>query len=488
MTHTDTIPSAQPETAAGAGAAVRPPRSRLAPPASIAGEPLRRLLLISCGLLCVAMTLVFIAVARGPELSIVDEPVHAGYLYTLSHGEIPAKGTLIPTEIRYEWYCHDEQAKTGAAHCTGFTKSWQRTAQEYTFGDPPVYYAVTGVLVRAISPLVPGGHNFIDIARGVGALWLFAAMIVLYFAARRFRISWPYALAAALLLPLCPGVLASTSEVTSDAPAALCGALALLALARLTIDKRMGLILPFVLTVLTTGTKQLNGTPMLAVAAVALGISALTFRRDRDLRAALRPCLVAVSILAGFLITFLGWDVFQNHRGVKHWVNPNAVNGMPLTGSKAGDFLSNLFGTFQHLTTSFWLQPQISGESVVIWATLLCLVFCSAPVAAMVASRSWSSGWLLGAGTLAGISAIPLAVELQVYMANHEYFQVVSARYAISFLPWTILCLAVVAHRRRLLRTTQLFVTFGLLVMVLAELHVVNLGTTLGSHTGFIVG
>lgn len=485
MTRTDTITAADRPGVAGAHGVLGRTWERYGRREFVAGEPARRFVLISLAFMCIAIALVFIATARGPELSIVDEPAHAGYLYTIAHGQIPAKGTLIPTEIRYEWWCHGQPS--GGA-CTGFTTTWQSAAQEYTFGDPPVYYVITGFLDRAVSPLVPGTHNFITIGRDIGALWLFAAMIVLYLAARRFRISWKYAALAAVLLPLCPGVLASTSEVTSDAPAALCGALGLYLLARLTIDRRMGLVLPFVLTVLTTGTKELNGMPLLAVAAVALGMGVRTLWRERDLRAALRPFLYAASILAGFLITFLGWTVFQDHRGVANWVNPNAGDGNALTGSKAGDFLSNLFGTFQHLTTAYWLQPEVSGESMLIWATLLCLVFCGAPIAAMALSRSWSWGWLLGLGTLVGISAVPIAVELQVYMANHEYFEVVSARYAVSFLPWTILCLAVVAHRRRLLRTSGVFVSLGFVVVVLAELGVFTLGPALGSHTAFLIG
>ena len=489
MTRMDTITTAdRPGVAAGARGALGRTWERYGRRELVAGEPARRLVLVSLAFMCIAITLVFIAVARGPELSIVDEPAHAGYLYTIAQGHIPGKGTLIPTEIRYEWWCHDLQSTTGSATCSGFSKSWQDAAQEYTFGDPPVYYVITGFLDRGLSPLIPGGHNFITVGRDLGSLWLFAAMVVLYLAARRFRISWKYAALAAVLLPLCPGVLASTSEITSDAPAALCGALGLYLLARITVERRMGLVLPFVLAVLTTGTKVLNGMPVLAVAAVALGMGGLAVWRERSLRAAVRPFLVAASILAGFLITFLGWTVYQDHRGKAHWVNPNVGDGLPLTGSKAGDFLSNLFETFQHLTTSYWLQPEISGESTVIWATLLCLVFCGAPIAAMALSRSWSWGWLLGLGTLVGIAAVPIAVQLQVYMANHEYFPVVSARYAISFLPWTIMCLAVVAHRRRLLRTSGAFVSLGLLVVVLGELGLVTLGPTLGSHTAFLIG
>jgi hypothetical protein len=453
-----------------------------------AGEPLRRLILVSIGLMAIAITLVFLAVARGPQISITDEPAHAGYLYMMAHGHIPAAGTLVPEEIRYEWYCHDQQAATGSAVCTGFDNAtFQTNAQVYTFGDPPVYYIITGLLDRVVSPLIPGTHNFITVGRDLGALWLFGAMIVLYLAARRFRVAPPYAFAAAALLPLCPGVLASTSQITSDAPAALCGAIGLYVLARIIVDKRMGLIVPFLAAVFATGTKVLSGMPLIIVGGVTLVMAGAALRRG-DWRPAVRPLLITVSTALGFLLTYGGWTVLQNHRSPANWVNPNLGDGAPLTGSRAGDLLSNLFGTFQHLTTSYWLQPEINGESVAIWATLLCVLFCAAPLVVMAVSRSWSWGWLLGLGTFVGISAVALAVEAQVFVANDEYFQIVSTRYALAFLPWTIICLAVVAHRRRLLRTSYLFVSLGLLTVFLAETGVLTLGPALSSHTSFLIG
>ena len=499
MTRMETIPTGQtgdstssvsvpgPRTAPGDGWLAR---LRPAGAATIGGEPPRRLLLVSLGLACLAITLVFLGVARGPQMSITDEPVHAGYLYSIAHGEIPFKGQLTPKEIRYEWYCHNLQASTGSAVCTGFDAStFQTTSQVYTFGDPPVYYIITGLLDRAISPLIPGSHNFITVGRDLGALWLFAAMIVLYLAARKFRVRTPYAFAAAALLPLCPGVLASTTQITSDTPAALCGAIGLYVLARILIDKRTGVMIPFLATVFTAGTKVLNGMPLLVVGGVTFFVAIATVYRDhRDWRSAVRPLLISAVIAFGFAITFLGWTVFQNHRGDPHWVNPNAANGVPLTGSSTGDLMSNLFGTFTKLTTAYWLPASINGESVSIWATLLCVVLVSAPLMVMTASRARSWGWTLGVGTFIGITAISLAVEAQVFMANNEYFVDVAPRYALTFLPWAILCLAVVAGRRRLLKSSYAFVSLGLIVLLLAEAGLLTLGPALVSNAKYLVG
>ena len=476
------------ESAANAGDGWRSRLRASARSQTTAREPLKRLLLVSLGLMGIAIALVFIAVARGPQISITDEPAHAGYMYMVANGEIPAKGSLVPQEIRYEWYCHNLQASTGSSACTGFNPAtFQAKQQVYTFGDPPVYYAITGFLDRAISPLVPGTHNFITIGRDLGALWLFGAMLVLYLAARKFRLAPPYAFAAAALLPLCPGVLASTSQITSDAPSALCGAIGLYVLARILIDKRMGLLLPFLAIVLTTGTKILNGMPLLIVGGVTLVIAAGSLYR-RDWRAAVRPVLISAAVLLGFGLTYEGWNTYQNHRGVPNWVNPNLGDGVALHGSAIGDLLSNLFSTFQRLTNAYWMPASVNGETVVIWATLLSVVLASAPLMVMAVSRAQSWGWTLGLSTFVGITAVALAVEAQVFTANDQYFVNVVPRYALTFLPWAILCLVVVAARRRLLKSTYAFITLGLLVMLLAETGVFNLGPALVSNASYLVG
>jgi hypothetical protein len=455
---------------------------------TLAGEPLRRLLLVAAGLLAFAVTLVLIAIVRGQQLSPVDEPAHADYAWRISHGSIPSKGSPISPEIRHEWACHGlGDSQSPSPQCVGSPTDFATDSQDYAFGDPPLYYTVTGWSARVLDAVTSGHGQFITLGRSVGAAWLFSAMLVLYLALRVFRVPWRIACASAVLLPLCPGILASTSTISSDGAAALSGVAALYVLARITVQGDMGWVLPTAVAALATSTKILNGLPILAVAGVAAFLAVAALRRGNR-GTALRASAISGGILIAFGAVYLGWSWFQAGRGEIGWVNPNRANSLPLTGSGVGDLLSNLFGTYQRLTTNYWLAPQINGEILTIWATFLGVVLAAAPLLAMAVSRTRSWGWALGVAAFTGVSAVSLFVEAEVYRENNEYFVDVAARYALSFLPWMIACLAIVAARRRLLKTSVVFAGVGTAVLLMVETGLFTLGPALVDHTPFLIG
>lgn len=476
LIHRRRLRSLDPEAAAQESAA---------PARTVAGEPRRRFLVICLGFLVLASTLVLISTARGHGMSIVDEAPHADYTYRIAHGGIPSEGSLLSLTIREEAYCHEQQGR--GLPCTDFDPGYQANAQDYVFGDPPVYYAITGYLTDAVSALIPGPVDFITVARNIGILWLTAAMIVFYLALRKFRLDWRYATAGALMLPLLPGVLAACSQVTSDAVAPLSGAAALYVFGRILNDRNTGRLLPVAVTLFTSGSKTLNGLPMLIVGCMLCCMAVAALRRgERAL--AVRRTVVAAAVFVSFAALYLTWMYYQAHRGVPNWVNPNVGNGKPLLGSPLGDYLSNTFGVFGRLTTNFWLQPQINGETVVMWATGIGVVLAAAPLLVMTAQRSRSDGWTIGLATFLGITSVTFVVQAQTYTANNEVFASVPPRYALSFLPWTVACLAIVAARRRMARTTVIVTCIGFAVILLAITGTFQLGPALTSTGTTLVG
>lgn len=432
----------------------------------VLGEPARRLAVILLGLLALVATLSLTAGHRGREISLFDEATHADYAYQVAHGHLPARGSLLDPSIRREWSCRGSTVRV-MPPCTDEAAppaAFPSRGEDYNFGHPPVYYAITGVLVR----LLPG-DNFITAARNLGTLWLYAGMVVMFFALRRFGIRWQLATAGAALLPLCPGVLHASSAVTNDAPAVLGGALGLLLLARLLVEGRTGWLLPAILTAFICSTKALNALPLLALAGVATALAIAQRRSEEPEGPRSRDLLVlAGAIGLSFLVVYGGWAVVQSGRGVSDWVNPVAgISSKPVVGSPLDELLSTSLGSFG-LVTGYYLQPQVSSEAVMIWARLVNVLLIAAPFMALVAYKRRSGSWLVGAATLTSLAVYPLLVELQVYLTSNSYFPTIIPRYGMALIPWVIACLALVAHRFHAVRLTTLTVASGALIMLLA--------------------
>lgn len=429
---------------------------------------LRRMVWVGAALAALSAALVGLAVIRAPQMSPFDEWTHADYAWRISHGQIPAAGTPVTPQILQQLACRGvagyslhlppcDQANPPPA-------AFPSRGEDYNFGHPPLYYGITGGLARLADTVVPGQHFFV-LARLVGLLWLWAAMLVLFLALRTFGAPWRYAAIGPALLPILPGVLRACSTVNNDAAAPLAGALALLVLARFFGQNRTGWLFPSTVTFLVAATKVLNVLPMIVVAAVFC-VFAVVRRRAGDRAAARSMMLVVFGIAAASLVVYQGWALFQAGRGDPNWVSPVAgVSDRPVIGLPFRELTSTFLSGLSP-ESGYFLPSSINGEAMTLWARSLDVAIVAAPFMALVAWERRSTGWLVGVVTLVGLAAYPLVVELQVYLSTHRYFPLVNSRYGMSMETLAMACLALVVWKRGGLRLAVAGVLVGATVML----------------------
>jgi hypothetical protein len=443
----------------------------------VLGEPLTRLVAVSIAFFLIAVGLVIVVVHRAPQLSPFDEATHADYAYQVSHGNVPAKGSVIAPEILKEWSCHGYYDGTPLPPCAGAATAatkYPGLGQDYNFSHPPLYYAITGVIARVGDAAVPGNSHFITLARLVGAAWLFAAMLVLYLAVRMFGASWQLSAASAILLPLAPQVLFASTTVTNDAPAALSGSLAVLLLARIFVQRKLGWVIPALVTAFCVATKVLNALPMMSVAGVLLVATIVAWRKAHR-KEARELFLIILGVLAAIAIVYEGWAFIQSGRGLAGWKSPiQGLTDRPVIGSPIDEIFSTSFSGFQ-MISNFFVPAQISSSWFTIWVRVLSFLAAAAPVVLLAVTRKGEvERWLAGAALL-GMISYPFLVEVQVFIINGTYFPGVNSRYGMSIIPLLIACLAMTAQRKGLHRWMLTGVAVGLAV-------------TLASATGLASG
>lgn len=436
----------------------------------VLGEPARRLIAIGLGLLALVTLLVGLSVDRAPQLSPFDEWTHADYAYQVSHGHIPAKGSTLAPEILREFSCHGLWTPFNMPACGTKSPSpsqYPSRGEDYNWSHPPLYYAITGFITRGVDALIPGQH-FITIARLVGILWLFTAMMVLYFAVRMFGAAWQFALAAAAAIPLIPLVLHGGSTVNNDAAAPVCGALALWLLGWVLVRKHTGWVIPLVLTVAATATKVLNGLPFLVVLGTFLVIGVVRWHGGDATSGRRLVILTAVSVV-GFVVVYKGWAAFQSGRGLANWVNPVAGTSDRATQGLPFDELLSTSFTGLNFVANYFLPSSINGEKVLLWNRAIAAVASAAPFVALLAFRARTWQWLVGLTALLGVLAYPLVVEVQIHLDQHgRYFPSVVARYGIAFVPFLLAAMALAVDKRHLRKVSLGFVGIGAITMIFA--------------------
>jgi hypothetical protein len=447
----------------GAATTADRPAAGTAATRTLWGEPLGRLLVLALAMLAVAAAVVMPTALRVHGISVFDEATHVDYAYQVAHGHLPARGSVLAPEIRAELVCrgsaiHPSKTFPHCGESNPDVKLFGVGAQNYNFGHPPLYYAITGLLARAAGTV--SSHHFITFARLVGVLWLFAGMLVMYLGLRRFRVRWVYAACGALLVALTPAIFYYDAFVTNDAAAALSGSLAVLMLARILVGERTGWVLPGVLGGLAAATKTLNALPFLAGAVLLAALALTRWRVDRT--KARQLLLVAGAIVLGVLVVYGGWTLIQNHRGDPNWVNPIAgISSQPVHGAPFDELFSTSFSSINLLSAGYLPDPfpnNFLSALIRLWGPLS----VAAVGAVLALQRRWSPRFVLAGATALGVLTFPLVVEIQVLVTSHKYFPVVIPRYGMSYIPMLLAAMAIAADDRRLRRSLIAFTAFCL--------------------------
>ncbi|QDC25595.1 hypothetical protein FE374_14155 [Georgenia yuyongxinii] len=404
---------------------------------------------------CLVLVLLSVGVSalgtlNGPSLSALDEHTHLDYAWKISHGQVPRAGDTLSPEIREEWACRSQDNLAQLLPACGSSSSaadFPFDAENYNTWHPPVYYAVTGVLARAITAL-PVDLTFTTAARLLGGAWLAAGLVALFGVLRMWRLPHWLAAAAAALVAGIPGVAHAASTVTNDAPAVLIGAGAAWVLTRVVRDGRTGWALPALVALLAASTKLMNAVAILTVAGVLL-LWAVGLWRAGHRPKAYRLLLITGAVVAAVGLVAFGWGALQGARTPAGWTNPiGGTNTAPVHGLPLDEWAPTLMSAFG-LVQNYYLQPAVTSTLVVAVVGLLAVLFTAAPLLGLVGFAKGTPERMAGWATLAGTLAVPLLVQVQEFLRGGEYFGIVSSRYAVTLIPLTVITLALVAHRQQ---------------------------------------
>lgn len=434
--------------------------ARDAQEAPAAGEPAKRAaaardrrgrrldIAILLGLVLLACSITGLGVYRGASLSAFDEATHIDYVWDIAHGGLPHAGSTISPEILRLWSCHGQDNAPNLPSCgsTAPARSYPNLGENYNFGHPPVYYALTAAAAK-VAGLLPLHLDFITVARLTGAAWLAAGLVGLYLLLRTWRVSRLFAVASAVLLASVPSVAHASSTVNNDAAAVLAGVIAFWALTRVTLRQNLGWVQPTLLTLFVASTKVINSVALLAVAGIVL-IMAIGALREGNRHRALRLGGVCAGIVAAIFAVQLLWSAFQATRAAPGWVSPiKGINTDTILGNPVGEWLPTLFSTFG-ISQTFWLQTSLMSFAVLASSRWLAVFFTAAPFANIATFARHDARRLVGWAALVGTAAVPLVVQLETSMNDHQYFPNPSSRYGLSLLPLTIAAFTFIAHHR----------------------------------------
>ena len=412
------------------------------------------------GLLSIVFGLAHIL--RRAPLSGYDEAAHLDYAWKLAHAAIPFPGSLIDPEILALWSCVG-QDNVSLPDCeSGAPASAYPAGGENYLMHPPLYYVIPAVLGRSFQAV---GLGFLEGARLGSVLWLFVGMALLYAALRAWRVRWSIAAPVGGFLPSVHLFMVASSTVNNDATSIAAGAGALLVAARILAQGRVGVIGPFIVTVLFVSAKVLNAIPFLAVGLAVMIAASAWPTRPRRLTPARAGALFA-AFVAGTATVHGSWTVVRSARRLPGWSSPVAgVNTDDIHGLPFDEWLPTLF---EGITSVSYGPQWISAANGLDMALsdLVGILLLVAPIAGILIWNHGVDRWYVAVAAVLAMLMLPLVVQLQTFIGSggSQYFRLISIRYSLATLPLLLAVAAFLLDERRWVRSAWVFVSLALAI------------------------
>ncbi|OZG64361.1 glycosyltransferase family 39 protein [Bifidobacterium eulemuris] len=396
--------------------------------------------------------------AYGGTYSIYDEQTHMGYAWSVSHGEIPARGDLLPDEILDDLSCSgwrsisDKIANTPNLPACGADTSAEQSlgaGEQYNYFHPPLYYAITGFLARLVSMLY-SEISFAQAARAVSVIWMVAGLLAMYAALRKWQVNFSCSLAVCSLVPYIPIFLNTGTAVTNDAPGLLCGAGMLWLAARFFREKNYHLLIPLIIVVFSCMIKGTFAFSIFALCFILVLHGLIDFVKANQRRTAVKEMVAACACVFVALVCVFGWRFIQSHRGDASYVP--AITGTstaPVEGLPIGEFLNTLMSSFDLSTSPGSLRGLDASVGYSGWLSLLQIVMLGAAFFLYFQNDGVCSHKLLVYSTIFGLLLSPALVQIMQYMGDRSMFVNVNIRYSIMMVPFVLCCWALTVQNRK---------------------------------------
>ena len=194
------------------------------------------------------------------QLSRIDEAQHIDYVHYLQRAEIPKSGDRWLPSTTYAVACRTIDSPWSYPPCDRSSHNGQMPnyGLHTAYIHLPLYYVGPIAAMWASEQLLPQGVDEITVMRATNAVWLVAALILLWLLCRDLRAPWLARTGLSIAVIASPTVLLTQSTVSNDGTALAAGAAITLATLRWTAGRcRMWVPLAIAVVALTLKTTNL---------------------------------------------------------------------------------------------------------------------------------------------------------------------------------------------------------------------------------------